>query len=465
MPKPNIIFILIDDLGWADLSGYGSRFYETPNLDGLIREGICYSDAYASCPVCSPTRASVMTGKYPARVGVTNFIGGFNSGKLLEAKYTDHLPLTEKSLASALKEGGYATWHIGKWHLGEENYFPERHGFDINIGGCGMGNPGHDGYFPPYHVPVTAKSDKEYLTDRLTDDACGLIKKRDKDKPFFLNLWHYAVHTPIMAKEDDIKYFEQKARRMGIDKIYPFVEDTPHPSYNYKGQYIKKRLIQSDPVYAAMLYNLDMNVGKILKTLREQNIEDDTIVIFTSDNGGESSAGGSPTSNKPLCEGKGWMYEGGVRVPLIIKWNNKIAANTVSDTPVVTMDFYPTLLKAAGLDYDTEQHADGLDMFAPGFDYIKRPLFWHFPHYANQGGTPACSVRSGDYKLIRFFEDERFELYDLKNDLSETEDFSKKQPERVKELNGLLSEWLADVCAKFPSANPEWKAEDYIVRI
>ena len=452
--RPNFIFILIDDLGWSDLSCYGSPFYETPALDRLAREGMCFSDAYASCPVCSPTRASVMSGKYPARIGLTNYIGGYNSGKLLEAKYVDHLPLGEVSVAAELRANGYATWHIGKWHLGNEPYYPERHGFDINIGGCGMGYPGHDGYFAPYCVPVPFKTEGEYLTDRLTDEARGLIKNRDKAAPFFLNLWHYAVHTPIMAKEDDIKYFTQKAERMGIDKIYPFDESCPHPSDNFKGQSIQKRVLQSDPVYAAMIYNLDANVGRLLAVLEEEGIEEETVIIFTSDNGGESSSGGSPTCNYPLCEGKGWMYEGGVRVPLIVKWKNKFEANSVNDMPVISTDFYPTLLGMANLPPRNEQHVDGVDIF--GANIKERPLFWHYPHYGNQGGEPACSVRLGDHKLIRFFGDGRTELYDLKNDASEKKDLSGERPALTDRLNVMLSDWLTDVCAAMPEANPNW---------
>jgi len=461
--KPNIIFILIDDLGWRDLSCYGSVFYETPAIDRLAQEGMRFTNAYASCPVCSPTRASIMTGRYPARVGVTNWIGAKDYGKLFEVPYIHELPLAEKSLASALRDGGYTTWHIGKWHLGEEPYWPDKHGFDVNFGGCHMGHPLH-GYWSPWNIPnLPNGKDGEYLTDNLTDHALDLIRSRDKGKPFFLNLWHYAVHTPIQAHEADTAYFKEKARRLGLDKRSAIVEGEYYPGDHMRGKRIQRRIIQSDPVYAAMILNLDRNIGRVLDEVKNQGIEKDTIIIFVSDNGGESSSGGSPTCNRPLAEGKGWMYEGGNRVPQIIKWDGQIKPGTICNEVMTSTDFYPTLLECAGLPLMPEQHKDGVSIvpLLQGKASLNRDaIFWHYPHYGNQGGTPGCSVRKGKYKLIRFFEDNHLELYDLEKDISERDDLSIVLPEITAELNSRLSYWLKDVCARIPELNPEWKPVD-----
>ncbi|MCL2479265.1 MAG: sulfatase [Treponema sp.] len=458
--KPNIIFILIDDLGWRDLGCYNSYFYETPVIDRLAHEGMRFTNAYASCPVCSPTRASIMTGRYPARIGVTNYIGGKDWGRLLEVPYVHELPLSEKSLASALRDGGYATWHIGKWHLGDEPYWPEKHGFDINIGGCQIGHPWH-GYWSPWSIPnLPDGHDGEYLTDNLTDHALNLIRTRDKNKPFYLNLWHYAVHTPIQAPGEDIVYFKEKAEKLGLDKRTAIVEGEYYPGSHMAGKRIQRRIVQSDPVYAAMILNLDRNIGRVLDEVRNQAIENETIIIFVSDNGGESSTGGSPTCNKPLAEGKGWMYEGGSRVPQIIKWNGYIKPDSICSDVVTSTDFYPTLLECAGLPLLPEQHLDGisiLPLLTKNHFLNRDAIFWHYPHYGNQGGTPGCAIRKGKYKLIRFYEDNHLELYDLEKDLSEKNDLALAKPGIAAELNGLLTVWLGEVCAKIPEPDPKWK--------
>ncbi len=318
--RPNFLFILIDDLGWRDLSCYGSTFYETPNLDRLAAEGMTFTDAYAACPVCSPTRASLLTGRYPARVGVTNYIGGHATGKLIDAPYIRQLPLEEYNLARALKAGGYVTWHVGKWHLGDAPFHPQHQGFDINIGGCHYGHP-YKGYFAPWQIEHLPEGpDGEYLTDRLTDEAIRLIRNHDGSKPFFLNLWHYAVHTPIQAKPEDIERFRRKAEAMGLDKQQALVEGEHFPTDQKRHLRVMRRIIQSDPGYAAMVWNLDWNIGRVLDALRETGQLDNTVVIFTSDNGGLATAEGSPTSNRPLAEGKGWMYDGGTREPLIVRY-------------------------------------------------------------------------------------------------------------------------------------------------
>ncbi len=459
MNQPNILFILIDDMGWKDLSCYGSKFYETPNIDKLAKNGMIFTDAYAACPVCSPTRASILTGKYPATIGVTDWIGAHTKGKLIDAPYIDHLPLSEYSLANALKKGGYATWHIGKWHLGTKEYYPEKHGFDVNIGGCHWGCP-KNGYFSPYHIEnLTNGLDGEYLTDRLTNEAIHLIKNRDLHKPFFMHLSHYTVHTPLEAKESDIQYYKEKASKMKLDQIDPFVEGDFHPCEHKRHIRIKRRTIQSDPTYAAMIGNLDENIGRIMTCLDEQGLSENTLIVFTSDNGGLATSEGSPTCNKPLNEGKGWMYEGGIREPLIIHWPKVVPKGSICHEPVTSPDFYPTLLEAAELNLIPSQHVDGISimpLLQKKNNFERGPIFWHYPHYGNQGGTPGSSVRHGQYKLIEFFEDHRLELYDLHNDLSETQDISGTQPQLTMALHKKLQAWRHSVEALIPQVNPDF---------
>jgi arylsulfatase A-like enzyme len=459
--QPNIVLILIDDLGWRDLGCYGSPFYETPNLDRLRAQGMRFTDAYAACPVCSPTRASLLTGRYPARVGVTDWIGARSSGRLLEVPYTDHLPLTETSLARALKEGGYATWHVGKWHLGAERYFPERHGFDVNVAGCDWGAPKH-GYFSPWGLPTMSDSpDGTYLTDRLTDEAIALIRQND-GKPFFLNLWYYAVHTPIQAKPDKILKYEDKARALGLDQMQAFEEGEHFPSNHKKHLRVRRRLIQSDPVYAAMVESLDENVGRLLAVLDELGIAEDTLVLFTSDNGGLATSEGSPTCNAPLSEGKGWMYEGGTREPWIVRWPGVVTPGSECCVPVSSPDVYPTVLEAAGLDPLPQQHVDGVSLMGlfAGEDALEREaIYWHYPHYGNQGGTPGSSIRAGDLKLIEFYEDQRLELYDLRGDLSEEHNLAQDRHKLAEEMRRMLAAWREEVGAIIPKPNPSWSPD------
>ena len=402
--KPNVIFILIDDFGWKDSSCYGSTFYETPNIDRLAQDGMRFTDAYAACPVCSPTRASILSGKYPATVGVTDWIdwGGKvhpARGKLVDVPYIKHLPLEEKTLAATLREQGYQTWHVGKWHLGGPEYYPDKQGFDVNIGGCHWGMP-LNGYFSPWGIPTLEEGPEgEYLTDRLTDEAINLIHNND-GKPFFLNLWYYSVHIPIEAKPEKIRKYEAKARAMGLDTLKTFEVGEFFPCEHKKDQRILRRLVQSDPAYAAMIESLDENIGRLLQAVAEAGQTENTIVVFTSDNGGLATAEGSPTSNAPLAEGKGWMYEGGTREPLIIKWPEMVQSGSLCAIPVTSPDFYPTMLDLIGLDLLPEQHCDGVS-FLPllqGAKLLERDaIFWHYPHYGNQGGTPGSSVRAGDY--------------------------------------------------------------------
>ncbi len=456
--KPNIVFILIDDMGWRDLTCYGSTFYETPNLDRLAKEGMFFTDAYASCPVCSPTRASVMTGKYPARVGVTDFIGGQSKGKLISAPYLRHLPLTETTIARRLKDGGYRTFHIGKWHLGGEEYWPEKHGFDVNVAGCDWGHA-NKGYFSPYQIPtLTDGPEGEYLTDRLTDEAIKLVEGCG-DRPFFLNMDYYVVHTPIQAKAEYIAKYEAKAKALGLDQLETFEEGEPFPTQHKHRGRVRRRLLQSDPAYAAMVQSLDENIGRLLAAIDAAGKTDSTVVFFTSDNGGLATSEGSPTCNAPLAEGKGWMYEGGTREPLIVKWPGVIQPGSTCSTPVTTPDFYPTMLEMASLPPDPHQHADGVSLMPllTGRGELGREaIFWHYPHYGNQGGTPGCSVRAGDYKLIEFFEDGRLELYNLREDIGEESNLAEQMPERTAKLHKMLVDWRESVEAVLPTVNPEW---------
>jgi arylsulfatase A-like enzyme len=459
----NFVFILIDDLGWKDLGCYGSEYYETPNLDRLARDGMRFTDAYASCPVCSPTRASVLSGKYPATVGVTDWIDWGKHvhparGKLIDVPYVDHLPLEEKSLASALKEGRYNTWHMGKWHLGGKLYYPDEHGFDVNVAGCHWGMP-FNGYFSPYDIPTLENGPEgEYLTDRLTDEAIRLIEQND-GKPFFLNLWYYSVHIPIQAKPEYIERFESKAKAMGLDRVEPFEEGDFFPCEHKKDRRIVRRLIQSDPAYAAMVYGLDENIGRLFEAIDRAGQAENTVVIFTSDNGGLATAEGSPTSNAPLSEGKGWMYEGGTREPLIVRWPGVVEPGSQCSVPVTSTDFYPTMLQAAGLDLMPEQHCDGVSLLPllKGAGTLDREaIFWHYPHYGNQGGTPGSSVRAGDHKLIEFFEDGHVELYDLREDIGEERDVAQAEPRLAQQLQEMLADWREKVKAKIPQPNPDY---------
>ena len=461
MAPLNIVMILTDDLGWRDLACCGSRFYETPNLDRLAGEGIRFTQAYGTCPVCSPSRASIHTGRYPARLGLTQFIGcPRDEGRLFDAPYIDHLPAGEHSLAEALRAGGYRTWHVGKWHLGDSpEFFPDRHGFDVNVGGADWG-PGRGGYFSPYRHPALPDGPAgEFLTDRLTDEAIRLIRSSD-GRPFFLHLAHHAVHIPIQAKPADIARFEARARELGLDRQPAFEEGEPFPFRRKADKRVVRRLVQSDPAYAAMVWNLDWNVGRLLAAIEDAGLAGDTAVVFTSDNGGLATAEGSPTCNLPLAEGKGWMYEGGTRVPLLVRWPGVARPGELCAVPVTGTDFYPTMLEMAGLPPIPEQHCDGESLvpLLRGEGDLKRDaIFWHYPHYGNQGGTPASSIRSGDHKLIEFFEDGRLELYDLRVDSGEDRNLAGDMPALAGELRGRLRDWRASVSARLTEPNPDWR--------
>jgi arylsulfatase A-like enzyme len=430
-----------------------------------------FTDAYAACPVCSPTRASILTGKYPARIGITDWIDWYGSihptwGRVIDAPYLKELPNTEVSIAQVLKNAGYATWHIGKWHMGGPGHLPTDFGFDVNIGGGHEGSPGKGGYFSPWTISALAEvdvPDGTCLTDYFGDRAAELIRDNvslsDGGAPFFLSFPFYQVHTPIQGKPELIEKYNKKAADMGLDKLKTFEEGGYFPGKHKKDQRIKRRLIQSDPVYAAMVESMDDNVGKIIDTLDDLGIANDTVIFFTSDNGGLATSEGSPTCNAPLSEGKGWMYEGGTREPLLVRWPGVIEAGSISSCPVTSPDFYPTILEIAGLDPKPEQHVDGFSM-VPALEgsssFNRGPMYWHYPHYGNQGGTPGTSIRDGDWKLIRFFEDGHEELYNLIEDIGETANLADAEPKKREELSAMLTVWSEEIEALIPEPNPEY---------
>lgn len=448
--RPNVVFILVDDFGWADTGCYGSTFYETPNIDRLAKEGMRFTDAYAACNVCSPTRASIMTGKYPARLHLTDWLPGRSDGpsqKLNRPHFQMFLPLEEVTIGESLKKGGYKTCFIGKWHLGEdEKYFPEHQGFDINIGGCALGHP--PSYFSPYKNPKLPDGPKgEYLNDRLTHEALHFLDGVGK-QPFLLYFSQYAVHTPLQAKPQVIAKYKNKAAAMKPSGPI-FIEEMG----------CQVRQVQNHPVYAAMIESMDDSVGAVMAKLRELGIDQNTIVIFTSDNGGLSTSEGTPTSNLPLHMGKGWGYEGGVREPLIVKWPGVTQAGSLSHEQVISTDYYPSLLEMTGLPQVPQQTLDGKSFVAAlkGEKLPPRSLFWHYPHYSNQGGAPEGAVRSGDFKLIESYEGMRVELYNFKDDIGELHDLSKTNPEKTAELVKQLHDWRKNVNAQMPTPNPNYR--------
>jgi arylsulfatase A-like enzyme len=451
---PNIVFFLADDLGQRDLGAYGSTFYETPNLDGLARDGAKFTDAYAACPVCSPTRAAIMTGQWPQRTGITDYIGApttpeqwKRNTRSLPAPYADRLALETPTLAKALKAAGYATFFAGKWHLGPEGWWPENQGFDINMGGTDKGGPyGGKKYFSPYGNPrLTDGPDGEHLPDRLATETAKFIEA-NKDRPFFAYYSFYDVHTPLMAREDLRKKYEEKRARLGLAEKWGREEPRD------------VRLVQEHAVYAAMVEAMDLAVGKVLAKLDELGLRENTLVIFTSDNGGLSTSEGWPTSNLPLRAGKGWMYEGGIREPLLMRWPAVLKAGSVIRTPVSSPDFFPTLLEAAGAKPQAGQVLDGVSLvpLVKGGTLPERALFWHYPHYGNQGGAPSAAIRRGDWKLIEWAEENRPELFNLAQDLGEQTNLADKEPQRVAQLRAELHAWQKQVGAKFPIPNPNY---------
>ena len=440
---PNVVFILIDDLGWADLGCYGSTFHETPNLDRLAANGVRFTQAYAASPLCSPTRAAILTGKHPARLHLTTYLPGRAdnpSQKLLHPKIRQHLPLEETTLAEALKVEGYRCGHVGKWHLGGKGFLPEDQGFDLNVGGTAGGSPPGPGGFFGFQIPTLRSNQKdEYLTDRLTAEAERFIED-NRDRPFFLYLCHFAVHIPLQGKADLVRKYEAKSkpeRGLGAG--------------------------QNNPVYAAMLQSVDDSVGRIVARLQDLGLSDNTLVVFTSDNGGLSIKEGPltpATSNAPLRGAKGQLFEGGIRVPLIVSMPGRIPPGRVCDVPVTSADFFLTFSYFCGANPPADAPIDGVDilpLLTGTLDRLDRDtLFWHLPHYSNQGGVPSGAVRQGNFKLIEFYEDNRLELYNLADDLGENRDLSRDLPDRRNAMHRLLKQWRQSVDAQMPTPNPDY---------
>ena len=469
---PNIIVMLADDLGWADLSCYGSAFHESPHLDRLAAQGMLFTQGYSSSPYCSPSRAAIMTGRHPARVKITDYIpSNGKSGKFLPAEMKLELPLEEVTIAEVLRDAGYATWHVGKWHLGDVGFYPQDQGFQLNIAGHAGGLP--PSYFWPYGnkdneaapkpkgngyhsrgVPgvVTGGMEGEHLCDRLTSEAIKLIRQRDSKRPFFLYMPFYDVHTPVMAKPAVVEKYKAKATKQGL----PTVNEVKSYQEGNLARGSKKRHTlpeqQVNPIYAAMIEIMDTNVGRLMSCLEELGIADDTLVLFTSDNGGHSV-----TSNRPLRGCKGWLYEGGVREPLLVKWPSVIKPGSRCDVPVVNADFFPTLLEAAGLPLKPELHQDGtsiLSLLKGKTEPVHDALFWHFPHYGNHDSGPCSSIRVGDWKLIEWLENGDVELFNVAQDISERNSLAAQEPDRVKDLLVRLEAKRKETGANMPKVKP-----------
>jgi arylsulfatase A len=425
---PNFVFILIDDLGWPDLGCYGHAFHETPNCDRLAAQGMRFTDAYAACPVCSPTRASIIAGQYPARVGITDFIPGHwrPYEKLrVPINRTQFLPHETVTFAEALQDAGYTCGVYGKWHLGGREHYPDTHGFHAM--GVQRGNHFNFQLFPEVELP-----DDPYMSEVLTDEAEKFLE-RNQGESFCLCLHHYAVHIPLEARQRLIEKYENKPK--------------PDAGVNH-------------PVYAAMVEHVDDSVGRITDKLDALGLSDNTVVVFFSDNGGlrQRFDGDGPivSTNAPLRDEKGSLYEGGIRVPLIVRWPGEVAAGSVCAAPVTSVDFYPTFLTLAGLAPPADYALDG-ESLAPllrGGDRLERDaIYWHYPHYHHS--TPAGAIREGDYKLIEFFEDNRVELYNLRDDIGEANDLADAEPDRARAMQQALAEWRESVNAAMPTPNPD----------
>jgi arylsulfatase A-like enzyme len=419
---PNVILMLIDDWGWRDLGCYGSTYYRTPNLDRLASQGMRFTQAYSACTVCSPSRAAVMTGKYPARLHITDFIPGhpYNYAKLSPPDWTQYLPLQETTLAEALKPQGYTTAIVGKWHLGGPEFYPGKQGFDRNFGGSHRGAP--PSYFSPYKLETLEDGPEgEYLTDREAAESVRFIEQ-NRERPFFLYLPHYAVHTPLQAKMEKIEAYRRLSRNA-----------------------------QGDPIYAAMIESMDESVGKIMSALERLALTENTLFIITGDNGGLLRS----TSNKPLRAGKGTEYEGGTRVPLIVRWPGVVKPGSECATPVIGCDLFPTVVEVAGAGLPGAVDGKSLVPLLKGGSSLGRDaLYWHYPHYHSQGARPYSAIRDKDLKLIEWQEDGRVELYDLAADPGEAKDLAPTRPAEVKRLRAKLDGWRSDVGAQMAVANP-----------
>ena len=422
----------------------GSDFYETPNIDKLSNNSTIFNSAYSASPVCSPTRASIMTGKHHIRVNITDWIPGVDPKDryLIGPEDIHQLPIEELTIGEILQSNGYSTMYSGKWHLGSQGFYPENQGFDINKGGFEKGSP-MGGYYSPYKNPrLSDGPEDEYLTDRLTEESISFIKERDKNKPFAVFLSFYNVHTPIQPNLKHIDYYK--------DKLKTYSDTTTQT--DIEGDAISV-LNQRNPDYASMVHSTDENIGKLISFLKQRNLYDNTLIIFTSDNGGLSTqAKVAPTSTKPLRAGKGWLYEGGIRIPQLIKYINQ-KQQDLNNVPVVSYDLFTTIVNHLKLDYIDEKK-DGIDLSNLSKEKNKRDyILWHFPHYHASLWKPGSAIRNGDWKLLKFYEENKLELYNLKDDLSEQTDLSNKYPLIVKKLSYKMDEMLAEMDGKVPTIN------------
>ncbi|MCO8122139.1 sulfatase [Stieleria sp. TO1_6] len=450
--KPNVVLILMDDMGAVDLSGEGSTYYRSPHIDRIAEEGMRFKNGYATCCVCSPSRASIQLGTFPARNGITDWIGAKSGlewtrpNRVLPAQYKHQLPAEEITVAEALREGGYATFFAGKWHLGGKGSWPTDHGYEVNKGGHDRGSP-PGGYFAPYNNPVLESGPNgESLPMRLAQETADYIVAH-KDQPFFAMLSFYSVHGPVQTTKALWEKYRQLApqRPAGEDRF--FVDRT-----------LPVRQVQDHPVYAGMVETVDDAVGLVMDALDQNGLTENTIVIFTSDNGGVSSGDAFCTSNLPFRGGKGRQWEGGVREPFYIRFPAKVPAGSSSDVPVTGADLYPTLLDLCGLPLRPQQHLDGVSLkpILEGDSIADRPLYWHYPHYGNQGGEPHASILDQGWKLIHYYEDGRNELYHLASDPGEQSDLARTHPARAAQLWQQLDQWLTQVDAKRPEPDPRY---------
>ena len=438
--QPNIVVFLVDDLGYMDIGANNPDcFYETPNIDKLAATGMRFTDGYAANPVCSPTRYSLMTGKYPSRVNATNFFSGTRSGKFNPAPLHDRLDLDEITLAEVLKKEGYTTYFAGKWHLGpSKEFWPKAQGFDVNMGGHSRGGP-YTGnkYFSPFQNPELHldSPEGEHLPNRLADETAKFIRE-NKDKPFLAYLSFYSVHTPLQGRKDLVEKYKAKAARISGEEFAPL--------HNRK-----VRILQKHAVYGAMVEAMDAAVGKVLDELENAKVADNTMVVFTSDNGGLSTSEGSPTSNLPLKGGKGWVYEGGIREPWIIRLPGVTKPGSVSKEMMCSIDLLPTVAATVGAKLN--HPVDGIDLTPAlnGGALKREALYWHYPHYSNQGGIPGGAIRMDDFKLFENYEDGSVSLYNLKDDIGESQNLSQDHPEKVTSMRKKLHAWYKEVNAQF----------------
>jgi arylsulfatase A-like enzyme len=462
--RPNVLFILADDLGYMDVGAYNpDTFYETPHLDTLAQQGLVFTDGYAANPVCSPTRFSIMTGQHPSRQNHTDWFCGQRTARFNHAAYDCSMDTSQVTIAEALREAGYDTWFGGKWHLGPDStQWPEHQGFDVNKGGWRAGSPsayGGGGFFSPYNNPrLNDGPAGEYLPFRLADEAEAFIEQK-REAPFFAFLSFYEVHNPRQAPDSLVDKYRHKRAARGLDpdsfaprefeeieQVWPV--ETPR----------RVRVLQGRPVYAAMVEAMDTAIGQVLAALRENGLAENTVVVFTSDNGGLSTSEGHNTSNRPLRGGKGWVYEGGIREPLIMRWPGVTPSGATTDVPAISTDFFPTLLEVAGLPLRPDQHRDGISLVPAlkgSASLDREALYWHYPHYSNQGGFPGGAVRMGPWKLIENYEDGSVQLFNLEEDLGERENLALEHPRRVKQMRERLHAWYQEVDARFLRAKED----------